>query len=93
VAHEQHIDEYYQLAVSAEWGLRLSVLLQLGIDAEILHQRLQDHQKFHFALANMDRCTHAWPGWRLEEFGSRLLLMPPVLMGDYRPIARATNSE
>ena len=68
MAHEQHIDEYYQLAVSAEWGLRLSVLLQLGIDAEILHQRLQDHQKFHFALANMDRCTHAWPGSRLEEF-------------------------
>jgi hypothetical protein len=67
VAHEQHIDEYYQLAVSAEWGLRLSVLMQLGIEAEVLHQRLQDHQKFHFALANMDRCTHAWSGSRLEE--------------------------
>jgi hypothetical protein len=68
VAHEEYLDQYYQLAVSAEWALRISVLLQLGVKEEALKRRLRGHQKFLFALANMDRCQHSWPGSRLEEF-------------------------
>ena len=65
---QERTDDYYQLAVSIEWVLRISVLLHLGVDAELLHARLHDHQKFAFALANMDRCQHPWPGSRIDEF-------------------------
>lgn len=66
--HEQHIDHYYQLAVSTEWVLRISLLLHLGVDPETLHARLLDHRNFLFALANMDISRFAWPGSRLKEF-------------------------
>jgi hypothetical protein len=66
--YDQRTDHYYQLAVSTEWVLRISLLLHLGVDAELLHARLLDHQQFLFALANMDISRFAWPGSRLEEF-------------------------
>lgn len=66
--HEEHIDEYYQLATSADWALRLTVLLQLGVRQDELHRRLRSHAKFLYALANMDRCDYAWPGSRIETF-------------------------
>ncbi len=66
--HNQRTDDYYQLAVSTEWVLRISLLLHLGVDPELLHARLLDHGKFLFALANMDVSRFAWPGSRLKEF-------------------------
>lgn len=66
--HNERIDDYYQLAVSTEWVLRISLLLHLGVDPELLHARLLDHGKFLFALANMDISRFAWPGSRLKEF-------------------------
>jgi hypothetical protein len=70
--YEEEIDQLYQLAVSGEWALRLCVLMQLGVDAELLRQGLRRHQRFHYALANMDRSRFAWPGSRLDEFRSGL---------------------
>ncbi|MGY5894904.1 HEPN domain-containing protein [Blastococcus deserti] len=66
--YEKRTDHYYQLALSTEWVLRISVLLLVGVDPAVLYDRLQEYEKFHFALANMDGCRFSWPGSRLEEF-------------------------
>lgn len=65
--HEEHVDDYYVLAVSTEWVLRISLLLRLGVPPDRLHGRLLDHQQFEFALANMDH-SESPPGSRLAEF-------------------------
>ena len=67
-SYEKRTDEYYQLAVSIEWVLRISLLLHLGVEPDTLHARLHEHQKLAFALANMDRCRYPWPGSRIDEF-------------------------
>jgi hypothetical protein len=67
-SYEERTDEYYQLAVSIEWVLRISLLLHLGVEPGVLHARLHEHQKFAFTLANMDRSRYPWPGSRVDEF-------------------------
>ena len=69
-SYEKRLDDYYQLAVSAEWVLRISLLLHLGVEPDRLRRRLYEHRRFEFALANMDRCSFRWPGSRLDEFRS-----------------------
>ena len=61
-------DHQYQLAVSTQWALRLSVLMQLGVEPVALRKRLSQHQRFLLALANMDRCDTRWAGSRLDDF-------------------------
>ncbi|WP_328295792.1 hypothetical protein OG218_24365 [Kineococcus sp. NBC_00420] len=66
--YQEQIDEYYQLATSTEWVLRLVLLLELGVPLVELRSRLRDHQRFQYALANMDACEFSWPGSRLAEY-------------------------
>jgi hypothetical protein len=66
--YHERTDHYIQLAMSTGWVLRISILLQLGVQADILSSRLQEHEKFLFALANMDNCRFPWPGSRFDSF-------------------------
>lgn len=66
--YQERTDHYYQLAMSTGWVLKIGLLLELGILPSLLHTRLKQHQKFLYALANMDSCRFSWPGSRFDTF-------------------------
>jgi hypothetical protein len=74
--YQERTDHYYQLAMSTGWVLKISLLLELGISPEMLRDRLKEHQKFLYALANMDSCRFSWPGSRFDTFKDSKAIKP-----------------
>jgi hypothetical protein len=77
--YRQRVDDYYVLATSTDWVLRIALLLRLGVPSQLLHARLLDHQPFEYALANMDYSEDP-PGSRLAEFRASRP-QPPAVAG------------
>lgn len=50
---EAHLNRYFVIATSADWTLRLTLLLQVA-DREMVARELRDCDRLHMALANMD---------------------------------------
>ncbi|GAA1817337.1 hypothetical protein GCM10009771_16880 [Nesterenkonia flava] len=50
---DAHVTRYFVMATSADWTLRLTLLLQVA-DREMVRKALRDCNRLHMALANMD---------------------------------------
>lgn len=58
---DAHITRYFVMATSADWTLRLTLLLQVA-DREMVARELRECNRLHMALANMDN-PGFWEGF------------------------------
>ncbi|MBM9432285.1 HEPN domain-containing protein [Flaviflexus equikiangi] len=67
---EPEISRYYVLSQSAQWAIRIRLLLEL-VDETTMRSGLVNYDNFMFVLANMDREQY-WPDFSAHDHFSKL---------------------